>query len=266
MGRDGGLSGWVDARQASGRYTFTRDEARGELGMSSDAFRRAALRLSVSRRVARIRGGFFAIVPIERSAAGIVPADWFIADLMAHLGRPYYAGLLTAAAHHGASHQAAQWFQVVTNRGFADIVVQGVGIRFYTKRDVEATPTAQVNTYAGYLAISSPEATALDLLRFAHRTGGLGHVLTVLQELGEVLNGARLAREAKRDGCLVYAQRLGWLLERTRFAGRARKLHDWVDAEAPPRAVLVPGMPVGGSAWDRRWRLLVNAEVEGDLP
>ena len=265
MGRESGLSGWVDARQTSGRYTFTREEARRELRMSSDAFHRAALRLAGAKRIARLRGGFFVIVPMEHSVAGIVPPDWFIADLMAHLGRPYYAGLLTAAAHHGASHQAAQWFQVVTNRGLADIVVRGVGVRFYSKQGVDATPTIRVNTYTGVLTMSSPEATALDLVRFAPRTGGLGQVLTVLQELGEVMEADRLAKEARRDGCLAYAQRLGWLLERTRFVGRARKLHAWVDAETPPRAVLVPGMPIAGSAWDRRWRLFVNAEVEGDM-
>ena len=90
-------------------------------------------------------------------------------------------------------------------------------------------------------------------------------MLTVLQELGEAIDADRLIKEARRDGCVVYAQRLGWLLERTRVTGRARKLRAWVDAEIPPRAVLVPGMPIAGSAWDRRWRLLVNAEVEGDL-
>jgi hypothetical protein len=49
--------------------------------------------------------------PLEYREAGGPPASWFIDDLMRFLGQPYYVGLLSAAAIHGAAHQQPMVFQ-----------------------------------------------------------------------------------------------------------------------------------------------------------
>ena len=77
------------------------------LGVSANAFRKAAQRLARSRRLVRVRGDFHVIVPLDYYRAGITPPEWFIDDLMRHLGVRYYLGALTAAAYHGATHQRA---------------------------------------------------------------------------------------------------------------------------------------------------------------
>jgi len=82
--------------------------------MTEEAFRKAASRLAKKNRIVRIRSGFFVIVPLEYRAAGVLPAEWFIADLMNYLEQPYYVGVLSAAALYGAAHQQPQQFQVVT--------------------------------------------------------------------------------------------------------------------------------------------------------
>ena len=97
---------FLETLQASGRYAFRRTEALKTLGISRVALKHALWRLARAGRVATPRRGFYVIVPPEYRVAGCPPADWFIDDLMAHLGRPYYVGLLTAGALHGAAHQA----------------------------------------------------------------------------------------------------------------------------------------------------------------
>ena len=54
---------WEDDRQSRGKYCFTREEALAESGLRVDTFRKAALRLVADKRIARIRAGFYAIVP-----------------------------------------------------------------------------------------------------------------------------------------------------------------------------------------------------------
>lgn len=44
---------------------------------------------------------------------------------MKFLGQPYYVGLLSAAALHGAAHHQPQEFQVVTNKQFRPAVLVG---------------------------------------------------------------------------------------------------------------------------------------------
>ena len=107
---------WVEQLQSVGRYTFTRAQAESDTERSFVAAQSALRRLKEQGRVVSPRRGFYVVVPPEYRAAGSPPATWFIDDLMRHLGQPYYVGLLSAAAIHGAAHQQPMVFQVVTSK------------------------------------------------------------------------------------------------------------------------------------------------------
>ena len=107
---------WIDDRQANGRYTFLRTDAIAGSGLSAEAVKKALQRLARRGRVLKVKDYFYVIVPLEYQSAGGPPAAWFIHDLMAAMRLPYYVGLLTAAAQHGASHQQPQEFQVITDQ------------------------------------------------------------------------------------------------------------------------------------------------------
>jgi len=98
------LEHWIDSLQARGRYTFLRQEAITDRGLSAESVKKALHRLAKRQRVAKIKDYFYAIVPLEYQSAGAPPPTWFICDLMEAMKLPYYVGLLSAAAIHGASH------------------------------------------------------------------------------------------------------------------------------------------------------------------
>jgi hypothetical protein len=50
-----------------------------------------------------------------------------------------------------------------------------------------------LNTPRGTITVSTPEATALDLVDYQHHAGGLSQVTTVLAELAEKINDEKLA-------------------------------------------------------------------------
>lgn len=256
---------WVDALPAQGRYAFTREECMAALNISQNAFQKSALRLSARNRLARVYKRFYVVVPLEHAATGIVPPDWFIMDLMKHLGRPFYVGLLSAAEYHGAAHQRPQNYQVITDRSMRPVACRGVGVRFFGKRDPARTPIQQIKGVTGYISVSTPEATATDLVVYARQAGGLDRVLTVLQELAEQLDEERLFQAVDANGQFVAAQRLGWLLERSGFPDKAKPLARWLKVHKPLPAKLEPSRPVRGSHRDPRWELWINAEVDGDL-
>lgn len=259
------LAELADALQAEGRYTFSRAEAIGALGVSGLMFKKAVMRLTARKRLAVPTRGFYVIVPIEYRTAGAPPPDWFIDDLMRYLGKPYYVGVLSAAALHGAAHQQPQEFQVVTDVARRPMLVGRARIRFLGKQGHEKTVVTTVSTVTGTMSVSTPEATAIDLLRYARPAGGLGNVATVLTELAERLDPVRLAEAAVADGDWVYAQRLGYLLEHVEAAQSAAGLAKLVADENPRIAVLNPGQPRRGYPVDRRWRVVINEQVEADL-
>jgi len=115
----------------------------------------------------------------------------------------------------------------------------------------------------GTMIVSTPETTAFDLVRFPAASGYWSQVATVLAELVERLDAARLvggaARVARSD-----VQRLGWLLD---FIGRPALADALADALSGHRLVPVrlnSRRDAGGAVRDRRWNVLVNDQVEPD--
>lgn len=256
------VSDLVDSHQARGQYLLTREEALRALGVSDEALKKAVRRLVAKRRLAVPRRGFFVIVPVEYREAGAPPPSWFIDDLMKFLRQPYYVGLLSAAALHGAAHQQPQEFQIVTNKQLRSTAAGRARIRFFQKIHLERTPTMEVKTETGAMRVATPEATALDLLRYLEAAGHLGNVATVLVELGEKLDAERLALVARIENELPTAQRLGYLLELVGARESASSLAAWIEACRPRFVPLRPDRSVRRAAEDSRWRVLVNEKVE----
>jgi predicted transcriptional regulator of viral defense system len=252
---------FVEGLLGQGRYTFTHEEAERRLGRGSRATYFALYRLVKSGWLVMPRSGFYVIVDPQHRVAGTLPPEWFIDDLMKHMERPYYVGLLSAAQLHGAAHHRPQEFQVVIPRRTARPVRAGnVLIRFYGKGSFDRALVQKIKTSTGALEASAPETTAWDLVRYPRAAGGLDHVATVLSELAENLGPVNLRETAERHGEMLVAQRLGYLLERCGRRRLTTELAAWV-RDAPLRP-LDPSAPLKGARESRKWHLLVNARVE----
>ena len=151
----------------------------------------------------------------------------------------------------------------MTRAAARPVVAGRARIRFLGKRHHDRTPTTEMKTETGIMRVSTPEATAIDLLRYAPSAGGLGNVATVLAELAERIDSVRLVEAVEADGELVYAQRLGYLLDLVGAGERARELAKLVTKEAE-NTPLRAGQPTKGCPVDRRWRVVVNEQVEVD--
>ena len=107
---------------------------------------------------------------------------------MDYLNRPYYIGLLNAAALHGACHQQPQEYFVITSKPpLRTIKKQGVKINFPIKSNFSNVGLINHKTDTGYVQLSGPELTAFDLIMYVNRIGGLNRVLTILSELEDVM-------------------------------------------------------------------------------
>ncbi len=256
------LPAWVDHLQSTGRYTFTREEALKASGNTDVAVAASLRRLRKAGCIVSPRRGFHVAVPLEYRAAGAPPAEWFVDDLMRHLGRPYYVGLLSAAALYGAAHHAPQVFQVVTDVPTRPLTVGRVRVVFVQGR-TGLSPTQTMNTPTGTLVVSTPEATALDLVRHAAVCGGLQSVATVLRELAERIDAGRLV-QASLGVERTVAQRLGWLLDHLGTGEIAAPLAKSLASGPLFPTPLRTDLPTGGTAPDPRWGVIANAEIEDD--
>ena len=249
---------------AAGRFQFVSSEARAALRVSADAAKLALNRLAKRKMIASPARGFYVIVPPEYRSLGCLPADQFIPALMEQLGLPYYAGLLSAAQYHGAAHHRPQVFQVLVEKPRRPIHCGKVQVAFITRKHLCKVPVQSFNTPRGTLRVSTPEATALDLVGYQHRAGGLDQVATILSELAERLDPDRLVAAAQ-SAPVPWAQRLGHLFEQVGAAGVAAPLKRYVADTARHAVPLLPGAPDADGPHDCDWKLIVNAAVSAEL-
>lgn len=246
-----------------GRYFFTSQDASRKTGASRDAVKLALNRLRRRGQIASPGRGLYVVVPPEYHALGSLPADQFIPSLMEQTKTPYYAGLLSAAQYHGSAHHRPQEFQVMVGRPRRPIQCGKVRVVFHVRKQLAEVPTQDINTPRGTIKVSTPDATAFDLIAYETQIGGLDAVATILAELAAKLDVDKLAALATHVP-MPWAQRLGYLLEHVREAPKAKSLKDYVRKHAHEAAALVRSAPVAGHPRNADWKLIVNAEVEAE--
>ena len=172
-------------------------------------------------------------------------------------GWPYYLALQSAASSLGSNPQALQVTQVMTKLPRRPIEIGRIRIQFFVKRTVEQTPTQPLaNAYAP-LQVSTPEATAFDLVQYATRIGGIGRVAETMVPLLPLMRPAELRRVLKIENEPATAQRLGFVLENLRAMDLAKVVQNWLPSDLK-FVPLVPGL-AGAAAESKRWRILNNA-------
>jgi predicted transcriptional regulator of viral defense system len=257
------ISNYTDDLVARGRYHFTTPDAAATLGSSVVAARASIRRLREKGQLAMPLRGFFVVLPPEYRSLGCLPADQFVPQLMEHLGLAYYVGLLSAANLHGAAHQAPMVFQTVVAANRPEIRCGRVRVEFIARRNVADIPTERRNTMRGVLRLSTPEATAFDLVGYPQHSGGLSNVATILAELAEKLDARRLVGEC-RHAPLPWAQRLGYTLERIGAEHLAAALFDQIALRVKEYVPLRARKSARRASRDSRWRLLLNERIEVD--
>ena len=137
-------------------------------------------------------------------------------------------------------------------------------ILFITRARVHEVPVVDVQTETGTMRVSTPEATALDLVRHVAEAGHLSNVATVLAELGESIDPDHLQGVA-RSARVPDVQRLGYLLDRGQLPEHADRLVGVLSTRPHRRIPLHPGLEDPGVQAERHFRVAPNVIVEPDL-
>jgi predicted transcriptional regulator of viral defense system len=279
------LSEFLNNLIAKGYYSFTSAQVKEALGVSDIAARAALRRLKQKGALAQPVNGFYVIVPPEYRILGCRPAEHFITELMEYIRIPYYVGLLSAAQYHGAAHHRPQQFQIITNQKRRPITCGRVKIVFITKKDVAKIPTQKLNTSHGYIVVSTPEATAMDIVIYANRCGGLDNTFSVLTDLVDKIDTKKLLKLVSQSEEITWVQRLGYLLESINAKKISNELEKKIRNRNTHIRVLAPikrnkissnlflSTPIklamkksqkSNLKINKKWKLIINKKLEPD--
>ena len=171
------IASWIYDKPLRGNYTFTHDE-------------------------------------VAYVLRGAVPQSFYLDDMMHHLGRKYYVALLSAASYHGASHQVPLRFSVMIEPpAMRDKKGEKYLTHYFCKSHIPEAYVERRQTRTGYINVSCPELTAVDLLTYQAKTGSVSRAATVLAELAEKLDFGRLAADFVKEVPVTSLQRLGYILD-----------------------------------------------------
>lgn len=260
---------WLNQRAMRGKSFFTKDDFKGAFVNVTDGSLAVALsRLVDGGWIVSPWQNFYVIVPIQYKLKGEVPPSYYIDELMQFLGRHYYVSLLTAAGLHGAGHQRAMsFFVTVDGAPLRNAVRSGTKLLLFQKKDIDLRFTKEVRTEGGYMYVSSPLMTALDLVQDERKVGGLSRVAEVLYELAEKLDlgDEQLELICQYGGPIL--QRFGYLLKVLELEELEDKWYDLcMKTGLKFKSVLLkPSVEKHeDDERDKRWKIIINQEIDID--
>ena len=261
---------WIEYKEMSGLPSFSHAEVCAAFPrFSPHAVSSELSRLVRSGLIVSVHKGFFVTVPTSYKLTGIVPPLFYIDDLFRHLGRPYYASLLTAAKMWGASHQMAQMEFVTTIKPAISMSKERrSSLKWVYRSSVPEKLVCTRNGEGGVIRYSSAEFTALDLVQYEHLVGGLSAVATVLADLVEAVDFSKCDVKALFDAIKgTVVQRTGHILEEV--LGEKDHADALYEAYRSSGANLSwtnlhPAAKSGVTGLDERWKVRVNYKVEPD--
>ncbi|MBU0743809.1 MAG: type IV toxin-antitoxin system AbiEi family antitoxin [Gammaproteobacteria bacterium] len=264
------LSDYIDTLKARGEFCFTSEQALEFLNISKEALQMSLIRLRHKKQLVTLSKYFHLIILPEYQSIGCLPPDHFISAYMKFLGLPYYVCLLSAAGYYGAAHQKPQVFQVITNKQLRPIKCGKVSIYFSFKRDMSDIQTKVFNVPTGYIKVSTPEVTAMDLFCYQKSSGGINHIATVLTELIAMIDPEKLLQVAIDSGETAWVQRLGYVLEQlepieVEHRNKIVTLLKKYISDKKPAYVLLLTKGLDENVKNSDWKLIVNCKIESDI-
>ncbi len=261
------LSEYIKERLSLEEYSFSRDEL-----VKSSPKNTTALTNELSHAVAKgdiitLRKGFYLIIPPRYSKQAKLPIQLYSENLFKSLDRPYYIGLYSAAKFHGASHQQIQRDYIITLKPtLLDITNGAIDLRFFTTAHWPDKNILTKKSDAGTFKISDPFLTAVDLIHYQNKLGGLNRMLPVLEELMEEMNTSDLQDLLTWYPSKSSLQRLGCLLESLEAdSSLLEMLFEYFKSVKHYPVLLSPKSKQKAGAVDNRWKVDVNIKLESDI-
>ncbi len=259
------LDSFLSAVRSKGRYCFGLEELKTTLQLSDKAANQSLFRAKSKSKIVQVRKGFYAILTPEYLNRGMLPANLFIDDMMAHLHKRYYIGLLSAAALHGAAHQQPMETFVITQKpALRPIKNKNLKINFMVKKDWADEFIVKKKTEAGYINVSSAELTALDLFYYTG-TISVSNIVTILTELIEEIKASQLQKAATEFPQVAAIQRLGFIMDDILKNEKLAAALERALKNKKTFPVALSNSKTKEGRFNNKWKVFQNTVIEADI-
>lgn len=200
-------------KQKEGHYLFTYDEIVQEFHIDSTALHSKLLRLKHQHKIASIRKNFYIYFPQEGIETGSIHPYLYLDDLMHYLNINYYVALFSAASFHGSENPNPSEYYIIVDRPIKNITLGEINLNFILKKNWDPDSIDQILYRTGFINISSPELTGIDLIAYYEKIGGASYILSILKGFWDKFDSERLSLIADSYLDTSALQRLGYICD-----------------------------------------------------
>ena len=244
------------------KYTFTLSELKEHFHLPDKSILQGLYRYKKNKKIVQIRKEFYGILVPRVAMNGQLSYYEFLDDLMKSLNKNYYVALLNAAALYGAAHQQPQVVYIFSTPP-TPRNIKSSSLFFLSKSNWNPAFIVQKKTQTGFINVSSPEQTALDLCTYIWKFG-VNRVTTILMELREEMKPSVLKKVTKEYDNISSLQRLGYLLENfTENEKLANAVYSVFKTKKTYYVPLSPKKEKKGE-YNHKWKRIVNMQIEPD--
>ena len=256
------LDTYINALVDVNKYTFTFSELRKQFHLSDNSLLQGLFRYKKKKKIIQIRKEFYGILVPHIAMNGRLSYFEYLDDLMKSLDKNYYVALLNAAALHGAAHQQPQVVYIFCVPPIPRNI-KSSNLFFLSKSSWKQEFIIQKKTSTGFINVSSPELTALDLCSYIWKFG-VNRVTTILIELHEEMKPSLLKKVVKEYDNASSIQRLGYILEN--FTENEKLINSIFVALQKKKTYYVPLSPKKErkGIYNHKWKVIVNVQIEPD--
>lgn len=248
-------------------YGFSWEELVDHCNASVATLRKELQRLIARGEIINLRKGYYIIMPPRYQQFGKLPVELYIDKLFSYLGKSYYLAFYSAAAFHGATHQATHTDYVMTQPpAMLEVEKEKFRIRFFKTTRWPANNIERRQSDAGYFYLSSPFLTVVDLVYHQASLGGMHRIVTVIEELVDSISKSDVEALLEWYPHKSVLQRAGFILD---------ELHADKKVTGPLVAhlqevgfypvLLKPQQGQKPGRADNKWKVDVNLELKSDL-
>lgn len=261
------VSDYIKQLQSFEEYAFSWDEILRNCNSPESTLRKELIRLVERNEILNLRQGFYLIIPPRYQNLKKLPLELYVDKLFMHLGKKYYVGLYSAATIHGASHQQIQQDYVITiPPAVRDIEKGNTKIRFFKTERWSERNIIEKKSDAGLYNVSSPVLTAVDLVNYHSKIGGLNRMLANIEELSEEIQLEDLKALLSWYSNKSTLQRLGFLLEEIGLEETYTNLiFERLKQDKFYPVLLSPKKGEKAGSTGNKWKVDVNIKLESDL-
>ena len=244
------------------KYTFTLSELRKQCQLSDDALLQGLFRYKKKKKIVQIRKAFYGILASHVALNGRLSYFEYLDDLMKALDKHYYVALINAAALYGAAHQQPQAGYVFCAPPIPRNI-KSSNLFFLSKSSWNQEFIVQKKTQTGFINVSLPELTALDLCAYIVKFG-INRVTTILIELHEEMKPSLLKKVANEYDNISSLQRLGFLLETFTENERLTKVISDILQMKKTYYIPLTQKNERKGEYNHKWKIIVNMQIEPD--